>query len=73
MRLSILILSLAVPAAAAAAPPAALPKPEGKECPADRARFADGRPKAEIKRLGELPPERSICRWIARSTAAASR
>ena len=56
MRLSILILSLALPAAAAAAPPAALPKQDGRECPADRARFGDGRPKAETRRLGELPP-----------------
>ena len=52
MRLSILILSLALPAAASAAPPAALPRPAGNECPGDRARFADGRPKAEVKRLG---------------------
>jgi hypothetical protein len=55
MRLAILILSLAVPVAAAAAPPAALPKTPGK-CPSDRVVFADRDGKVEAKRLGELPP-----------------
>ena len=58
MRLSFLILSLAIPAAACAAPPAPSLKPPPK-CPADRMIFADeksGKPKAEPRKLGELPP-----------------
>ena len=57
MRLSFLILSLAIPAAALAAPPAPSLKPPPK-CPADRMIFADekGQAKAQPRKLGELPP-----------------
>ena len=58
MRLSFLILSLAIPAASMAATRAPSTKPPGK-CPADRMIFADQKAsqgKAEPRKLGELPP-----------------
>ena len=55
MRLFSLILLLAVPTAASAAPPVKLPT-GGEQCPSDRATFAEDRNKAPTRRLGELPP-----------------
>jgi hypothetical protein len=61
MRLSFLILSLAIPATAMAATRAPSIKPPGK-CLADRMIFADDKTpragKAEPRKLGELPPGR---------------
>ena len=55
MRLSILILSLAIPVAAAAAPPVTLPKAPGK-CPSDQPVFANRTGNENSRKLGELPP-----------------
>jgi hypothetical protein len=58
MRLSILILSLVLPAAVAAAPSVRLPGPPAR-CPADRSIFTDGAgDSVRAKKLGELPPGR---------------